>query len=62
MRNPIDGSEIGLKELFGTNCFSNSVMRERLPKSVYNELVRVQSGNGELTLSIAEVVASAMFS
>jgi glutamine synthetase len=60
MRNPIDGSEIGLKELFGTNCFSNSVMRERLPKSVYNELVRVQSGNGELTLSIAEVVASAM--
>ncbi len=60
MRNPADGSEITLKELYGVNCFSNSAMRERLPKSVYAELVKIQAGEGELTLSLAEVVAGAM--
>lgn len=60
MRNPLDGSAIDFKTLYGTNCFSNSVMRERLPKSVYTELVRIQAGEGELTLGVAEVVASAM--
>jgi glutamine synthetase len=49
-----------LLENFGANCFSNVVMRERLPKSVYSELLEVQAGRRELTLEIAEVVASAM--
>jgi len=35
-------------------------MRERLPKSVYAELLEVQEGNRTLSLSVAEVVASAM--
>jgi glutamine synthetase len=49
-----------LARLYGSNCFSNSVMRERLPKSVFAELLLVQQGKRELTLDIAEVVASAM--
>jgi len=46
--------------LFGTHSFSNSVMRERLPASIYNRLVAVQAGTAELSLDVAEVVASAM--
>ncbi|MFZ2782269.1 MAG: glutamine synthetase III [Rectinemataceae bacterium] len=50
----------GLAELYGSRCFSNAVMRERLPRSIYSEIVLVQSGKGELTLDVAEVVAAAM--
>ena len=60
MSDSIDLKNIGLAEVYGMNCFSNSVMRERLPKSIYTELLKVQSGKRELTLDIAEVVASAM--
>ena len=35
-------------------------MRERLPASVYEEIKKVQSGEKELTLEIAETVAGAM--
>jgi len=47
-------------ELYGQNCFSNSVMREKLPKDIYNEIVAVQNSEKELTLEVAEVVAAAM--
>jgi glutamine synthetase len=60
MGDAIESKTIGLAEIYGINCFSNSVMRERLPKSIYTELLKVQSGKRELTLDIAEVVASAM--
>jgi glutamine synthetase len=50
----------GLAEIYGSHCFSNDIMRERLPHSIFNELVLVQSGKKELTLEVAEVVASAM--
>jgi glutamine synthetase len=60
MSDSIDSKTIGLAEIYGKNCFSNSVMSERLPKSIYTELLKVQSGKRELTLDIAEVVASAM--
>lgn len=46
--------------LFGTHCFSNSVMRERVPFSIFKNLVEVQAGKIELSLEVAEVVASAM--
>ncbi|HWR13132.1 MAG TPA: glutamine synthetase III [Rectinemataceae bacterium] len=49
-----------LSELYGNHCFSNSVMRERLPHSIYSELLLVQTGKKELTLEVAEVVAAAM--
>ena len=47
-------------ELYGSNSFSDVVMRERLPKSVYKEIKAVQAGEKELTLEVAEVVAAAM--
>lgn len=49
-----------LSDIYGNHCFSNDVMRERLPRSIYAELLLVQSGKKELTLDVAEVVAAAM--
>jgi glutamine synthetase len=60
MSDFVESRAVGLAEIYGKNCFSNSVMRERLPKSIYTEMLKVQSGKRELTLDIAEVVASAM--
>jgi glutamine synthetase len=56
----IDFTKTPVTELYGSNSFSNAVMRERLPKNVYRELQDVQAGKQELTIEIAEVVAGAM--
>src|SRR5215469_15936325 len=56
----IDFTETPVTELYGSNCFSNMVMRERLPKNIYREVVAVQEGEKELTLEVAEVVAASM--
>lgn len=47
-------------ELFGSNVFSDSVMRARLPKNVYKKLRETIDGGQELDASIADVVANAM--
>jgi len=49
-----------LTEIYGIHVFNDSVMRQRLPKPVYNQLKEVQRGKRELSLEVAEVVASAM--
>lgn len=49
-----------LSDIYGSHCFSNDVIRERLPRSIYSELLLVQAGKKELTLEVAEVVAAAM--
>lgn len=49
-----------LEELYGENCFNDAVMHMRLPRSVYKELKEVQKGKKQLTLEIAEIVASAI--
>ena len=56
----IDFTKTPVTELYGSNCFSNTVMRERLPKNIYREVVAVQEGEKELTLEVAEVVAASM--
>ena len=56
----IDFTETPVFELYGSNCFSNAVMRERLPKNIYQEVVAIQEGEKELTLEVAEVVATSM--
>jgi glutamine synthetase len=56
----IDFTETSVAELFGSNSFSNAVMRERLPKNIYKEILAVQAGEKELTLEVAEVVAASM--
>lgn len=49
-----------VSEMFGKNVFNDSVMRERLPKSVYKKLKRTIEDGTELDPSIADVVAHAM--
>jgi glutamine synthetase len=56
----IDFSQTPIIELYGSNCFSNAVMKEKLPKSIYKEILAVQTGEKELTLEAAEVVAATM--
>ncbi|MDR2484138.1 MAG: glutamine synthetase III [Treponema sp.] len=56
----VDFTKTPVAELYGSNCFSNAVMRERLPKNIYKEILAVQAGEKALTLGVAEVVAAAM--
>ncbi|MGE0076124.1 MAG: glutamine synthetase III, partial [Sphaerochaetaceae bacterium] len=60
MSSSIDFTKTLLTDMYGENCFSDSVMRERLPAKLYKELKAVQRGDHPLTLQTAEVVASAM--
>jgi glutamine synthetase len=60
MSKRIDFTETPVAEFYGINSFSNSVMRERLPKNIYREIRAVQDGEKELSLEVAEVVAAAM--
>lgn len=38
-----------ITELFGTNVFSVSVMRERLPKKVFAEVTNVMENGGSIS-------------
>lgn len=50
----------GLSEIFGSNVFNDSVMRERLPKGTYKALRKTIDEGLPLDPQIAEVVANAM--
>jgi glutamine synthetase len=60
LNTEIDFVKTPVTEVYGSNSFSNSVMKTLLPKNVYDEIVAVQNGEKELTLQAAEVVAAAM--
>jgi len=49
-----------LSEVFGSNVFNDSVMRERLPKATYKALKRTIDEGVPLDPAVAEVVAGAM--
>ncbi len=51
---------VKVEELFASKVFTLGRMRERLPKGVYKEVVRVMDQGGELSLATADVVAKAM--
>ena len=51
---------MNVPELFGEYVFSRAVMKERLPRSVYKEVVRVMEHGGSLTAASADAVADAM--
>jgi len=53
-------NQVQLIEVFGANVFNDSVMRQRLPKTIFKEFVKVRSGNSEMTQAIADVLANAM--
>lgn len=51
---------LNVEELFGSKVFTRATMKERLPKNVFKEVVKVMEEGGELTLAAADVVAKAM--
>ena len=51
---------VNISELFGEYVFSKTVMRERLPKKVYAEVVKAIEEGEELSMASADVVANAM--
>ncbi len=53
-------TQINVAEIFGENVFNDSVMQERLPEHVYQELKRTIREGKELEASIADVVANEM--
>ena len=51
---------VNISEIFGSNIFSLSVMRERLPKQIYAEVVDVMQNGGNISIATADIVANAM--
>ena len=51
---------MNISEIFGTNVFSVSVMRERLPEHEFREVQHVLEQGGCLSMETADVVAAAM--
>ena len=47
-------------QIYGENCFNEVIMRERLPRSVFEDLKEVQTGKKRLSPETAEVIANAM--
>lgn len=49
-----------ISDMYGQNVFNDSIMRQRLPKKIYQEFSNVRIGRGEFTLAMADVIANAM--
>ncbi len=49
-----------VSEIFGEDVFSDTVMKERLPKKIYEELRKTIDEGAELNAVVADVVANAM--
>lgn len=54
----VEGGDV--TKIFGSNVFSDSVMRERLPKAVYKSIKKTIELGEKLDPSIADAVATAM--
>jgi len=54
------GTNLNVEEIFAKNVFTVGKMKEYLPEAVFNEVMRVRSQGGELSLETADVVATAM--
>ncbi len=57
---PLNFSEVSASDLFGSNVFHLAVMKARLPKPVYESVLRTVEASSLLDPSVADVVASAM--
>jgi glutamine synthetase len=57
---PLNFSETSPTEVFGSNVFNETVMRERLPKNIYKSLKKTIELGEKLDPSVADVVANAM--
>ena len=52
--------KINVSKIFGENVFNDSVMRERLPKKIYEKLHQIIAEGGELDIETADVIAHEM--
>jgi glutamine synthetase len=53
-------NDTDIMKVFGVNVFGDAVMRQRLPKNVYEQVIEIMKGNQKLDANIAEIVANAM--
>ncbi len=60
IERPLNFLETPTKDLFGKNIFSDSIMRERLPKAVYRALQNTIHHGEKLDPAVADAVATAM--
>ena len=60
IEKPLNFADTPSKNLFGVNVFSDSVMKERLPKAVYKAMRRTIDNGEMLDISVADAVAVAM--
>ena len=51
---------VNVEAIFGENVFTLGVMKERLPKKVFQEAKKVMDQGGELSLAAADVIAKEM--
>ncbi len=51
---------VNVSEIYGSDVFNETVMRERLPKNVFKKLKKTIEDGDELDLSLADAVAHAM--
>ena len=56
----LSGMSNQITDIFGSNVFSVSVMRERLPKKVFAEVMDVMEHGGNISMATADIVANAM--
>ena len=60
MVKSIDYKITGLEEMYGEYCFGDLKLKASVPKTIYKEFKRVQAGETDLTLNVAEVIANAI--
>lgn len=51
---------LNVSKIFGEDVFNDTVMKERLPKKVYEELRKTIDEGAELSSAVADSVANAM--
>ena len=47
-----------LLDNFGTNCFSEKNLKNRVPDYVVKKFLEIKNGKAELTLEIADIIAN----
>ena len=52
--------EESVTEMFGENVFNETVMKARLPKETYRQLMKTIEGGEKLDGAVATIVANAM--
>ncbi|HEY0794080.1 MAG TPA: glutamine synthetase III [Chthoniobacterales bacterium] len=58
--SPVNFRGIFATELYGSNVFSPTVMKDRLPKTIYKSVMQTIESGAKLDATVADVVAAAM--